>query len=1431
MAGMDRPVDPVPWEGLEFPTPSLLQCMPPKVLRRICTYLSAEPSDLLQLALTCRDLKQLSLEYLWRRPRFRQPQNFHQFLSTVHRYRDTAARIRCLRIMVTPAHEFRVTGNGSTATVTLDPSQLLAHPALAQHPCHRQVQNSILADPHIIITLVRLCENLQELAIYGWKIRDRDLLTLASLCSRLRHFELVGGSHYSIHSLVQIIYRMPLLEALTLDTNVLVTPELAKICAARQIHLTSLKLTGAGVTGDVLAPILASSSELACLAVAPLLDFTDTHLHQWTSTHRHLQSITLADTAVDAGTLCHLLERCVHLRHIDIRRAAKFGPDTAVPEWMVPISASLQALIVENLLMTDDLALMIASNCRSLELLGIRECEQFTDDGVAHFAQNLANLVGITLVQCTHVTENALATLASQQHESLLYVVLEQCQVHSSSAVEQFTQACPRLKYLAVKGVETIQQAFAYQFSNPQRAQSTRRLPAASTPPTIQRLFSPLYESSHPLYSALTASQAAKTLAPSEGSGNGSSQHAQESPNHWIEYFNQLSKGSEPTCRAQFSPAHGTANEVSWASASLDKRPPPSSALHLHQASPVNRSLSRDSAVMPQSMVPSAHGMVRSDFDGEVHSTTKHTKVASSDRTTNGRFVERPMPPREVNTVAPTYQMPPNVHVASSSYPQRHPLSRVPSTLSQASSSLHQFPPYLSAGTSPVLACSQMPVPADPVLEAVPSPAQGPVRDGLTLPINGGRPLTDSAGVPPTTQSKESVTDLINKLAAVRQASKHSQPNKTTPPPSEPSSTSSRPDSAVATPSDTLWLGADLPKPFYPRSARPKANQGISPSTSAISPASATPGTDAAAKASPRSNISQSPVSVPFPHLKPQSSLPHTPTNNFQRGSMTVMDATPSPQPSTGTMSVGISPPVFNPPVNGHLATRASPSAGLPGALFNRPSKAIPIRAPTTQGKVNRATTLKHDASTSGPGDSTDHATNGIVRVNGTRADTVTPAPTALPSEMPVMPSSKDPADAKPARTASPAPLTTAQHTTNGRASAAKSLKRQSAADLHAPDTTVVPAVKQPAPASTETSKKRSKNAKGEARDISPASPTLSQNGADGFIYPPYQQELSIRGNGIESTTRSGKSLGTADDLPRSGSAPRTRETTSKRQRNRTKRRLAEGKLSGDPLPSVSSESSAPASPKKTTSTVPRVASFVAIPVPEFPVGKLASAVAPSDASSAAMRKPTEALAKPALASNPEPKTKLALRQTNGGPNSVAEPLARVSDIPKLLGQPVNGAATANRIENADKENSLPPDQPASTTSDTKKVAKASKRRSARVVVPGRGKLILDLNIETKAGTRESLMVYEHDDTRQVARDFCLRHGMGDLEDGLVRLIADGRAKKMAKRGKPKSNSVSSTASAQSATTASVAGELGASPRANNGRAGNGGGNPSSVAV
>ncbi|KAJ1983922.1 Nonsense-mediated mRNA decay protein 5 [Dimargaris verticillata] len=1429
MAGMDRPIDPVPWEGLEFPTPSLLQSMPPKVLRRICAYLSPESTDLLQLALTCRDLKQLSLEYLWRCPRFRQPQNFHQFLTSVHRYRDTAARIRCLRIMVTPAHEFRVMGNRSTTTVILDPSQLLAHPALAQHPCHRQVQNSILADPHIIITLVRLCENLRELAIYGWKIRDQHLLTLASLCSRLRRFELVGGSHYSIQSLVQTVYRMPRLEALTLDTNISITPELAKLCATKQIQLTTLKLAGAGVTSDALAPILASSSELACLAVAPLLDFTDTQLHQWTSSHLNLQSITLADTAVDARTLCHLLEHCAHLRHLDIRRAAKFGPDTAVPEWMVPISASLQVLIVDNLLMTDDLALMIASNCRSLELLGIRGCEQFTDEGVAHFAQNLTNLIGITLVQCLQVTENALGTLADHQHEALLYVVLEQCKVHSSSAVEQFTQSCPRLKFLAVKGVETIQQAFAYQFSSPQGAQAARRSPAVSSPPAIQRLFSPLYEPSHPLYSALTENQAVKALAPSEGNGQSASYSAQESSNRWVQYFNQLPKAPEPTCRAQPPSAHRMPNEIGWTPANLDKHPHPSSALHLHHASPVHRSLSRDSVVMPQPATLCAHGSAQSDFDGEANFTTKQAKSGNSDRTIKGRFVERPMQPRETNADALMYQMPPNVHVAPSGYTQHPPLSRVPSTLSQASSSLHQFPPYLSAGISPVLAYNHLPGPTGPALVAVPPPAQGPVRDGPALPINGNRSLAETAGAPPSTQPKESVTDLINKLAAVRQASKHSQPSKSTPSPSEPSSTPGRPDSAVATPSDTLWVGSELPKPFYPRSARPKSNQGISPSTSVISPASAAPGTDPAAKTSPQSNASPSPASVPFPHLKPQSDLPNTPTNSLKRGTM---GATPSPHPSTGTMGTGMSPPVFNPPVDSQLATRASPSAVVPGALLNRPSKAIPIRAPIQQDKASDETTARHNAFKTGPGDSTEHVTNGVTHLNSTGKGTVAPVSPMLPSKPSLAQTRKDPIDLKSARSASPIHPTAAQGTTNGLAKAAQPLKRQSATDFRTAESTVGPAAKQPPSTSTETSKKRSKNAQGEACDIALPSPTLSQNGADGFVYPPYQQELlSTKVNGKDNTTRSAKLSDTANDFSRGSSASRTRETTSRRQRNRSKRKTAECKPSGDSRFSVSSGSSAPASPKKAISTMPRVANFVAIPIPTFPVDKLASSMTPSGEPLATVPKPADALMEPILPGKNEPKPKLALQPANGDTEPTAGPLAGAKGAPKTLVQPVNGVATEERAGNAAKENSVPPDQPSSTTNEAKKTSKACKRRSTRVMVPGRGKLILDLNIETKAGTRESLMVYEHDDTRQAARNFCQRHEMGDLEDGLVRLIEDGRAKKMAKRGKAKSNSVSSTTSVQSALAASVAGESGAGPRVHHGKASNGSGNPSSVVV
>ncbi|KAJ1928220.1 Nonsense-mediated mRNA decay protein 5 [Tieghemiomyces parasiticus] len=730
---MASPQSPRPWDALC--QGEGLEMMPSRVLRRICHYLTPDPADLLSLARTARSFETYALEYLWRRPAISSPTGFGRFLTAVTRARHRAPCVRTLNLTVPRAHPLVVSTDDSF--IELDAGDLFAPVGRSRQAVHRQVRDSMLADPNMILALVRACENLRALTIYGHCLDDRNLLALASLCPQLRRLAIIGGPRLGSPALARAVCQLPHLRALDLDLDVPLAGHLAALAAISGALLDRLVVTAPDLVGDQVTTLLAQHPALRTLAVAPVASLNSDHLASWTHTHSHLRSLTLTGGTVDIIALSAIMEHCPQLRHLDLRREASAGPDPAEVDWMMPACANLEALVVDNVAVTDNVLLTLANACPRVRVLGLRDSAAVTDEGVGHVAENVVRLETLSIVRCSGVTDASLTFLRRHQASHLRHVIIEACALQSAAAVEQFTADCFNLRLTLIKGTEIVRQPFAYVRNFPLPA------PPSEDPDALARLFAPAYPSDHPLSSTAAQRMADEVnrlttlLAASQGPA---ARHAESQiAQRWRQYFGP------------------TAARPTRERATSEKRPRPSPAVAVGSVShPPSRPYPVPTHHRPRP--ESQNFLIEHDQDLP---RSKHRKSVNQPSLPQKTAILLPPPLPVVAKPGQPYSFRPFIPMV-----ERPPISRVPSNLSTTSSvALSEKRPIAPA--PPVLIRWEEWGSVDAPTTSLPPPL------ARTASTASRGTLTSPALHPTgTAASQDSISALISNLARAQQGAK-----------------------------------------------------------------------------------------------------------------------------------------------------------------------------------------------------------------------------------------------------------------------------------------------------------------------------------------------------------------------------------------------------------------------------------------------------------------------------------------------------------------------------------------------------------------------------------------------------------------------------------------------------------------------------------
>ncbi|KAJ1649191.1 Nonsense-mediated mRNA decay protein 5 [Dispira simplex] len=1288
------------WPSLDLTKPTPLQMMPLRVLRRICRYLSHSPADLLHFALANQEFRWVALEYLWRRPRFSTPQGFHAFLSTIQHKRHLTARVRSLCLVAVSPYTQYLTDPSGALTTELDPAHLFAPVVRSQHPLHNQLSDSVLSDPKFIISLLRLCENVHELMVYGWRLRDTDLSAIAALCPRLRRWEIVGGGHYSVRHFGLLVRQLSCLTQLALDSPHDLTQDVAVFCAPRRKPLTHLQLGGNTLTTTVVDAVFQSHPKLLTLALPPLGNFTNVKLQHWVDLYPALRSLTLYDSDVGIATVGLITERCPQLIHLDVRRGAQFGADKTTVEWMVPACDSLRALVLENIGFTDDTALMVANSCKHLETVGFCACPTFTDEGVSHILDNVHSLKGLTCAGCPKITASTLTLLAEHQPVSLEVLVLESCGIDSAVSIERFLKAASSLTYCTIKGEEVVKQRFDYCYKSTASGKSS---PAQAT----QRSFIPEYDIGHPLHamSAVGTGVAACGTLPDHrekaATHSWKSYLKQLPPSSWIKKCNPPHPSIPGEKSAHIVPNHSGINHIACppvkvATNQYGVPPSPTDVDDLSISLPLAPTSRTTSEKLPDSL--SSPALVKSPSHPLPLGPAQpvHAELA----TTPAQIL-----PFSSRSLRPSHYSPVTVG--------RPPISRVPSNFSQTSQPNPSLVNGLQSYTSPALSVSQVSISAGERRPMAPAPTILIRWEEWGDPKVVQRVAKPSATSVVITPAEDPAADPNGISMRIRNLAKMKRPDSAV---GIPSVTSERP-SKLGGNTDTGMLVTTTSSSVAIPPTQPENKQTSEPITE---------GPDVP-------DVSQKPEVCTMENTGVSS------TNHSPNGSLGAkQESTPKP---TGKERARFAPEVDPSP---SISNGAPPQKALPQNQSGMISTSSTPNQGTKREDTNGAVVMKRRKSLKRPNEIT------VVVDKGTND--------------------------------------------GDSAHAEESEERTRKKPTKGPKK------------SLEVGHQRTEKIVGQA---SSASPKPKAEETKEFVYPAFQEGQETKQSAASPAKTPQREITIRETSKTSSNATtptKSTDPTPKKSRSRTRRRNREEKNKGLATKRTHSNDN---TTQSTPSRGNRVPNGTGSPLPPNGIvissGKSGSPVL--EATKAAECRVSTAfsftspqssdtlvpsLSTPpkgpvvnsqAASETPAPSKSAVQEKTATGPDPTTKGEGDISPEPVV--------PTATREESTKKALNTKPQAPPSLVEPSAPSNKSlsnsdttRSRRSNRAVLPGRGKIILELNIETKAGTRDILTVCELDDSHQIAREFCLRHHMQEVEDALVRLIADGKRKKRMKHAK-----------------------------------------------
>ncbi|CAJ2665943.1 unnamed protein product [Trifolium pratense] len=364
----------------------------------------------------------------------------------------------------------------------------LSFSSTSSNPEYRQV----FATSHLIDSLVSL-KSLTCLALHNLNISDELLNSIAREGLPLMSLDLQSCTDYSFNGIFYLLSKCQHIQHLGLESAYFLEDQHVVQLSSLLRDLVSINLTCCQLTKSALFTlanncpslseinmemtgenVVGNSDSLGKLCVYPQLKalylgktswLSDESIIMFASIFPNLELLDLNLCNDISEGICEVLRKCYKLRHLNLAycpRVKLHGLNFVVPK--------LEVLDLSNTKVDDETLYVISKNCPGLLQLLLEHCNDVTEKGVKHLAENCTQLRKIKIGNSSHVKDalfftdirKGLTCFVLQNmniSDELLYsiareglpltrLVLHSCNDYSYAGIYFLLSKCQRLQHL-----------------------------------------------------------------------------------------------------------------------------------------------------------------------------------------------------------------------------------------------------------------------------------------------------------------------------------------------------------------------------------------------------------------------------------------------------------------------------------------------------------------------------------------------------------------------------------------------------------------------------------------------------------------------------------------------------------------------------------------------------------------------------------------------------------------------------------------------------------------------------------------------------------------------------------------------------------------------------------------------------------------------
>ncbi|KAI8335419.1 hypothetical protein BC941DRAFT_514924 [Chlamydoabsidia padenii] len=365
------------------------------ILERICLYLPTQ-QDCFQAGFIDQSWRYAATKVLWESPVFKTPSSFRKFLAIIDRDSRFALHVKHLTLCL--------------------PDEITTWPL---HAVRHHSSNNNMSRIDIIHHLVKSCQQLQSLTLYGWHLTQAHYDRLYIYLPHLKNLNVIGCNQQLEQTGFQLTPYLPHLTRLSLDGPFPISIQFAQAIATKARHLTTLQLSLVSMNETILNALCddKASLDLTDLTLTDAAPIYDSHINMVLQRFTRLRKFRVEGSQyLTTAVIKSALKHCGrHLQYLDIRQATLMNKQQQGSDWDLDQQHhyNLRTLWMDRLWMDNVILNNVAFYCPYLTCLALTHTGlDLTDSGIECLGNAaLIHLKHLYLIHCPMVTSKALIYL------------------------------------------------------------------------------------------------------------------------------------------------------------------------------------------------------------------------------------------------------------------------------------------------------------------------------------------------------------------------------------------------------------------------------------------------------------------------------------------------------------------------------------------------------------------------------------------------------------------------------------------------------------------------------------------------------------------------------------------------------------------------------------------------------------------------------------------------------------------------------------------------------------------------------------------------------------------------------------------------------------------------------------------------------------